>query len=475
MRARRILEIRGILGRPIVTRLLRAFVCSFVLIHLGPVPAHAAIGYMTLADFPVPGGHFYSQASGQGINGGFAVVDDGSGPLFSEFERLGSVDKLGFPASQRFAFGGFLTQATQKELLQWRPDTGRVAFVNIFDILSDRGLDPLLAQTRLIPPTGDNSVDGRLTWNQVVSRHLALLDQSPAIRARFFGDASPLDNFGLPQSVADYGDVQVVRCERATFQLWRIATPFARPGDVTQVNAGDLAKEYGVVPPTAATPVAVSTQIVAPPGRMISPDPATVTAAWQSAQAARRALARIDVTFDGGIGVASGIVVDRNGDVLTNQHVVDGATTLKVTLNNGVSLPARVVGEDAANDLAIVQVPAGSMGADVAPAAMVGGSKLSPGQFVVALGYSPYFASPPAVRLGIYQQTLDGTIAVIRTDSFILPGDSGGMLLDLQGNIVGVNDEIRVTRDSGQPIIGFSIDSAQASRLGLRMLGGSTA
>jgi S1-C subfamily serine protease len=341
--------------------------------------------------------------------------------------------------------------------------------------LSDRGLDPLLAQTRLIPPTGDNSVDGRLTWGQVVARHLALLDQSPAIRAKFFGDASPFDAFGLPQSVADYGAVQVVRCERATFQLWRIATPFARPGDVTQVNAGDLAKEFGVVPLPAATPVAVSTQVVAPPGKTISPDPTTLAAAWQSAQTARRGLARIDVTFDGGIGVASGIIVDRNGDVLTNEHVVDGATTLKVTLNNGITLPARVIGEDAANDLAIIQIPSESMGPDVAPVAMVGGSKLSPGQYVVALGYSPYFASTPAVRLGIYQQTLDGAIAVIRTDSFILPGDSGGMLLDLQGNVVGVNDEIRVTRDTGQPIIGFSIDSSQAMHVGLRLLGGNSA
>src|SRR5262249_27575198 len=154
--------------------------------------------------------------------------------------------------------------------------------------------------TRLIPPTGDNSVDGRLTWKQVVARHLALLDQSPAIRAKFFSDASPLDDFGLPQSVADYGDVQVVRCERAAFQLWRVATPFARPADVTQVNAGDLAKEYGVVPATAATPAAVTSQVVAPPGKTITPDDATLTAARQSAQSARRALARLDVTFDGG-------------------------------------------------------------------------------------------------------------------------------------------------------------------------------
>jgi S1-C subfamily serine protease len=153
---------------------------------------------------------------------------------------------------------------------------------------------------------------------------------------------------------------------------------------------------------------------------------------------------------------------------------VDGATAIKVTFNNGRTLSAHVVGQDASNDLAIVQVPVESIGPDVAPATLVGGTTLIIGQYVVALGYTPYFASPPAVRLGVYQQTLDGSIAVIRTDSFILPGDSGGMLLDLQGNVVGVNDEIRVTRDVGQPIIGFSIDSAQALRIGQRLLEGGS-
>ncbi len=405
--------------RPIA-RVFRALIAAILLVQLFSGIALGATGFTTLADFPVPGGHFYSQASGQGLNAGFAVVDDDTGLLFTEFD--------------------------------------------------DRGLDPTLAKTRMIPPTGDNSADSKLSWPAVVSRHLAMLDQAPAIRARYFGDLNPIQDYGLPQGIADYGDLQVIRCERAAFQLWRVSTPFAKPGDVTQVNAGDLAKELGLLPPAAALPSAVSSEVVAPPGRMIAPDSATRTAALQVATLAQKSLVRIDVSFNGGIGIASGIVIDRNGDLLTNQHVVDSADAIKVTFGNGVSLAARIIGEDASNDLAVIQVPASAIGPDVVPATMLGGSKLTAGQYVVALGYSPYFASSPAVRLGIYQLTLDGTIAVIRTDSFILPGDSGGMLLDLSGNVVGVNDEIRVTRDLAQPIIGFSIDAAQALRVAQSLL-----
>jgi S1-C subfamily serine protease len=446
----------------LLKRLRRAVVAAFLLLQLLPATAFGANGFATLADFPVPGGHFYTQASGQGLDAGFSVVDDGAGLLFTEFQRLGSVDKLGYPSSQRFVLSGFLTQATQKELLQWRPDSGHVTFVNIFDLLSDRGLDPTLAKTRLIPATADNSADAKISWPQIVSRHLAMLDQAPQIRARFFADANPVEDYGLPQGIADYGAVQVVRCERAAFQFWRVTTTFAKPGDVTLVNAGDLAKELGLVPANASLPTMDTTQIVAPPGKLLPIDPLTQAAALQVARNAQRSLVRLEVSFDGGTGIASGIVLDRSGNILTNQHVVDGAQSIKVTYVDGSSVAARVVGTDASNDLAVIQVPSGGTGASAQPATLSGGGQLAVGQYVVALGYSPFFPTSPAVRIGIYQATLNGSIAVIRTDSFMLPGDSGGMLLDLGGNVVGVNDEIRITRDLAQPIIAFSIDAAQA-------------
>ncbi len=434
-----------------------------------PRPAAAAVDFYTLPDFPIPNGHFFSQASGRGETYGFGVTNDDGILFYDEFLRLGGAERLGYPASQRFVLDGFVVQATQKQLLQWHPESGRADFVNIFDVFSDRGLDPILAQTRLIPPTGDNTPDAHLPWPQIVARHLALLDHNPAIRTRYFADPNPIADFGLPQSVGDFGGVFVIRCERAAFQQWRVPTSFARPGDVTQVNAGDLAKEFGVVPAVAATPVGAEAVLVAPPGVLLVADAATQAAARRSSAVAASALVRIDVTFPGGVGVASGILVDGRGNVLTNEHVVDTALTIKVTLANGVSTPARVVGVDAADDLAVVRVPTSALGG-VTPANMVGGGQLSPGQFVVALGYTPYFPGQPSTRLGLYQRSLDFGIPVLRSDTYILPGDSGGMLLDLSGNVVGVNDEIRFTQQSDQPLIGFSIDAAAAMRIAQRLI-----
>jgi len=386
----------------------------------------AADGATIIADYPVPNGHFYSQASGQGVSNGFVVVDDGGILLFEEFRHLGGIATLGYPSSQRFLMDGFTTQATQKELLQWRPETGRAVFVNIFDIMSQRGLDPALAKTRLIPPTADNSADSKLTWPQIVSRHLALLDRNPAIKARYFADANPVANYGLPQGTQDFGGVFVIRCQRATFQQWRIATSFARPGDVTQVNAGDLAKEFGLVPTGAAAPSPADTVLIAPPGDMVRADAATQAAARLAATIARPSLVRIDVSLPDGSGIASGILLDQSGRIITNQHVVADAQAITITFANNVVLPARVVGSDAANDLAVVQVPAESIGSGVKPAAIVGGAKLTPGQLVVGLGFSPYFPVSPAVRLGVYQRTFVDGIAILRSDTYILPGDSGG-------------------------------------------------
>ena len=453
-----------------VTRRSVGFAAGLILFNLCATTAMASSGFTTLADFPVPGGHFFSQAGGQGQNAGFSLVDDGAARMYSEYQRLGGLDRLGYPSSQRFSFGGFTTQATQKELLQWRPDVGRASLLNIFDVFSERGLDPELARTKQIPATGDNSADTHLTWPQVVARHLSILDRDPELRARYFQDHDPINDYGLPQAIADYGAVEVIRCERAAFQLWRVATPFARPGDVTQVNAGDLAKDFGVVPPFADVTSTSGGQIVAPPGALITPDLATQASARAVAAGALASLVRIDVTLDDGSGIASGIVIDRDGNILTNEHVVNSARVVKITFANGLSQPARIVAMDASNDLAIVNVPPGSMGAGVTPADLVSGVQLKTGQFLVALGYSPYFPAPPAVRLGVFQSTIGGDISILESDTFILPGDSGGMLLDLSGHVVGVNDEIRVTHQAAQPLIGFSIDAAQALRVGQILL-----
>lgn len=441
---------------------------------LGPVtPVAADDGFSVLPDYPIPNGHFYTQASGEGTDEGFAVVDDSGGQFYREFKRLGGVGALGYPASQRFTLGGFTTQATQKSLLQWRPELQQVEPANVFDIFSERGLDPTLARTDLIPPTPDNVADRGLSWPAVVARHLAILDANPPIKARYFADPNPIVDYGLPQSAADYGGVYVVRCERAAFQLWRIPTPFARPGDVTLVNAGDLAKQLGVVPSAAAVPTSAAGQIVAPPGVELTASAAALDATRRSAAAALPSLVRIDVELPEGAGIGSGVVMNARGDIITAEHVVDAAQSIRVTFANGVVLPAQLVGEDVADDVAVIAVPVGTIDADVPIPHYGTGTGLSPGQLVVALGYSPYFPAPPTTRLGVFQKVDRSSVNLLQTNTFILPGDSGGVLLDLGGTVIGVNDAIRFTNQTNQPLIGFSIDAADALRAARRILANS--
>ncbi|HVC31977.1 MAG TPA: serine protease [Chloroflexota bacterium] len=448
-------------------------ICALTsLLSLAAPTGAAAAPPSALPDFPVPNGHFYTQASGRGNDFGFSITDEGGANFESEFLRLGGVDQLGFPSSSRFVLGGFLTQATQKTLLQWRPDVGHTDFVNIFDLFTQRGLDSALTRTRLIPPTADNSADSRLSWPQVIARHLALLNQDPAIKARYFADPDPIDDFGLPQGSEDFGGVFVIRCQRAAFQQWRIDTSFARAGDVTQVNAGDLAKEFGLVPGSAATPSSAQGQLIAPLGQVLRAGGDTTAAATQSAARARPSLVRIDIVLPDGIGIASGIVIDRNGDILTNAHVVANAMLIKITFVDGSSVAAEVVGVDSADDLAVVRVPVSSIGSGVTSASLVAGGSLRPGQTLAAIGFTPFFPDPPATRIGVFEQETPSSPGIIRSDTYILPGDSGGMLLDLAGQVVGVNDEIRFTHEPDQPLITFSIDAADALRIAQRLLQG---
>ncbi|MHB8674691.1 MAG: S1C family serine protease [Candidatus Limnocylindrales bacterium] len=406
------------------------------------------------------------------MTSGYALTDDDGIRLYSDFLSLGGVSQLGYPVSQRFVLGGLVTQATQKDILQWQPSTGRVTIANVFDLFTQLGLDPTLATTRMIPPTGDNSLDNQLTWPQIVARHLAILNQDPAIKARYFADPDPVDHFGLPQSAENYGSVFVIRCQRAAFQQWNVATSFAKPGDVTQVNAGDIAKELGVIPTTAATPTPAANEIVAPLGSTLTADRSTQSTVAAVAAQARPSLVRIDVSLPDGSGIASGILMDHNGDILTNEHVVDQAQSLRVTFANGTQLDGRVVGADAQNDLAVIRVAASAIGSGVTPATFGSGRSLESGQFVVALGFSPFFPTLPATRIGVFQRLTRTDPAVILSDTYILPGDSGGMLLSLSGQVVGINDEIRFTHQPAQPLVGFSIEARGAESIAQSLVQG---
>src|SRR5207245_10821599 len=139
--------------------------------------------------------------------------------------------------------GRLRPHATQRFLLQWRPELGRAVYANAFDGLSAAGRDDWLQRERGIPPPDDWSGDRGLPWEQVVARHLALLDRSGPLRAAYLDAPDPVERYGLPQSFADVGPALVLRAQRAAFQLWKVQTPFARAGQVTGVLGGDLVRE----------------------------------------------------------------------------------------------------------------------------------------------------------------------------------------------------------------------------------------
>src|SRR5690348_3822898 len=85
-------------------------------------------------DQDIPGGHFYTQTNGgAGPQYGYRITDEGGIGFWSEFQRLGGVTALGYPSSKRFQLDGFIVQATQKVIMQWRPESAQVNFVNVFD------------------------------------------------------------------------------------------------------------------------------------------------------------------------------------------------------------------------------------------------------------------------------------------------------------------------------------------------------
>src|SRR5579884_3594376 len=110
---------------------------------------------------------------------------------------------------------------------------------------------------------------------------MAVLDANPAIKAVYLSDPSAMDHYGLPMGYADYGNVAVVRCQRAVFQQWKVATQFATTNQVLVANGGDNAKDAGLIPATAAVP------LPAPPPTLSPLEPGSTGAQMTDASLSR--------------------------------------------------------------------------------------------------------------------------------------------------------------------------------------------
>lgn len=170
----------------------------------------------------------------------------------------------------------------------------------------------------------------------------------------------------------------------------------------------------------------------------------------------------------GGIvrGGGSGVVLRSDGYILTNNHVVREATRIDVTLQNGKTYPAKLVGADAASDLAVLKIDAGRL----KEAEFASSQKARVGQFVIAIG-SP-FGLDYTVTTGVLSAKGRGGIGAneiedyLQTDASINPGNSGGPLVDLHGDVLGINTMI-IGRGSG---IGFAIPSEIAQRVANQLI-----
>lgn len=172
-------------------------------------------------------------------------------------------------------------------------------------------------------------------------------------------------------------------------------------------------------------------------------------------------------------GIGSGFVVRDDGVIVTNAHVIAGATSVSVAMRDGTTYPATVVGEDELNDLAVLRIDAQDL-----PTAPLGSSRgLLIGEWVIAIG-NPYGFllgnSEPSVTAGVVSgvgRNLTGRgegpgvyVDMIQTDASINPGNSGGPLINAAGEVVGVNSSI-YTPSGGSIGLGFAIPIDRARRV----------
>ena len=164
----------------------------------------------------------------------------------------------------------------------------------------------------------------------------------------------------------------------------------------------------------------------------------------------------------------SGFVYDEQGHVITNQHVVDGAQSVKVTFSNGKTYDATVVGSDPSTDLAVLKVDAPA--SVLRPLELADSSQLEVGDGVIAIG-SP-FGLEQTVTTGIVsalhrQITAPNNFSIddaIQTDAAINHGNSGGPLLDLNGNVIGVTSQIE-SESGGNDGVGFAVSSNTVKKI----------
>lgn len=219
-------------------------------------------------------------------------------------------------------------------------------------------------------------------------------------------------------------------------------------------------------PGPATTPVPTPAVTVEP----IRPDLEHTPPDGDAVQGALRSV--VKVRTDRGTG--SGVVIAEHGEqavVITNAHVVEGGATVSVIAPDGVEHPARVIGTEASLDLAVLTVDAGGA---VVPASWGNPRALRPGDplYVVGFPLGSELLGDPTVTRGIMSgwRMIDG-VGYVQTDAAMNPGNSGGAVLNQEGEVVGIAT-LRIAGANGQPITGinFAVPSDLAREAAARIL-----
>lgn len=234
-------------------------------------------------------------------------------------------------------------------------------------------------------------------------------------------------------------------------------------GIVAMVVTG---REASAAPAIAAQPVSVQSEAQTAPRLAPSTQSAVGHSAHSDAvvaavQKVGPAVVTVIVTTRQGRGSGSGVVITEQGHIVTNNHVVENATGLRVLFADGTLQEARLIGTDPLNDIAVIRV----QGAVPGVASIGDSTKLQPGETVLAIG-SPLGNFRNTVTAGVVSalnRSLPGTglEGLIQTDAAINSGNSGGPLINLAGEVVGINTLV-VRGDTG----GFGFGAAPVEGLG---------
>ena len=176
-----------------------------------------------------------------------------------------------------------------------------------------------------------------------------------------------------------------------------------------------------------------------------------------------------------GFGSGTGVIFDESGLVLTNNHVIEGGVEITVTQDDGTQVEAETIGADLLSDLAVLRLP----GDGYPSLPLRENGSLRAGDWVIAIGNALALPGGPTVTVGVVSalgRSIESTPGVtlydlIQTDTSINPGNSGGPLIDLGGNLVGINTAV-LRGSSGVSVegIGFAIDVETAQQVALQLV-----